>query len=498
VLTAQAQPTIEWQKCFGGIREDKAYCVELTTDGGYIIAGYTKSSDGNVTLNKGGFDCWVIKLFSNGNIEWQKTFGGSFDEEARAIKQTTDGGYIVVGYSCSNDGDVTGNHGGADYWILKLDASGNIEWQKSLGGTGTDKAYSVEQTNDGGYIIVGYSYSSNGDLVGNYGFSDAWIIKLSADGNIILNKSFGGTEDDVVFFIKKTTGNGYILGGASFSNNIDLSENHGYFDYWILKLDSVGNIIWNKSFGGSYVEEIQSIDQTTDGGYIVAGFSASNTGEVVGNHGFFDYWILKLDSVGNIEWNKSFGGTEDDIAYSVQQTVDGEYIVVGQSSSVDGDLQFNHGLSDYWIIKLDTVGNIKWQKTYGGTDIEEAYSIKQTIDGGCIVVGCSRSADGDVSGNHGWYDYWIVKLSHLSFIDNKIKLFPNVQVYPNPFVDEIQISNSKNMHMDILLYDAMGRIIQKTMGIGSCLIKTGTIHSGIYFLRTNINNQGSTIIKVIK
>jgi uncharacterized delta-60 repeat protein len=401
---------ISWQKSLGGSSDDYAYSVQQTTDGGYIVAGYSESNDYHVTENKGGSDYWIVKLTSEGTLDWQKSLGGSSDDYAYSIQQTTDDGYIVAGFSESNDYDVTKNNGVRDYWIVKLTSSGDIDWQKSLGGSWYEEASSIQQTTDGGYIVAGWVNSEDGDVSENHGLVDYWMIKLTAAGNIDWQKSLGGSGWDVAYSIEQTTDGGYIIAGYSESNDGNVSGNHGNYDYWIVKLTSSGDIDWQKSLGGSGWDVAYSIEQTTDGGYIAAGYSDSNDGDVSGNHGSNDYWIIKLTATGDIEWQKSLGGSSPDYAYSVQQTTDGGYIIAGYSWSVDGDILENHGYHDYWIVKLNSAGVIDWQKSLGGSYNDYAYSIKQTTDGGYIIAGTSWSDDGDVSGNHGVYDFWIVKI----------------------------------------------------------------------------------------
>ncbi|HET7153022.1 MAG TPA: T9SS type A sorting domain-containing protein, partial [Candidatus Kapabacteria bacterium] len=212
--------------------------------------------------------------------------------------------------------------------------------------------------------------------------------------------------------VEQTSDGGYIVAGASNSSNQDVTGNHGGYDYWIIKLDANGNIQWQKSLGGSGWEVAFSIQQTIDGGYIVAGSSGSNDGNVTNNHGGADFWIVKLNSTGTIEWEKSLGGSKDEEAYMILQTRDGNYIFTGYSSSNDGDIKKNQGNEDFCIIKLDSKGNIVWEQTYGGSDDETSNSIKQTADGGYIAVGYTETMDdGDVKGVHGQDDYWVVKLS---------------------------------------------------------------------------------------
>jgi len=211
-------------------------CIEQTTDGGYIAAGFSKSIDGDLTANHGQEDYWITKLDSSGLIEWQKSFGGSGDEEANSIEQTTDGGYIVAGFSESSDGDVLLNNGSYDFWILKLHPSGSIEWQRALGGSDDDKAFSAEQTTDGGFIIAGHSFSVNGDVTGNHSSQDFWIVKLDSVGGFEWQKSLGGSDNDYAKSVEETTDGGYIIAGVASSNNWDVSGNHGAKDYWLVKL----------------------------------------------------------------------------------------------------------------------------------------------------------------------------------------------------------------------------------------------------------------------
>ena len=419
IALAQApvvNPVIQWQKSLGGAGIDNAYCIRNTTDGGYIVAGESWSNDGDVSGNHGGYypDYWVVKLDNTGTIQWQKCLGGTFGEEAHSIQQTKDGGYIVAGSATSNDGDISGNHGGGDYWIVKLDNTGTIQWQKCLGGSGQDYAYSVQQTKDGGYIVAGNSWSNDGDVTGNHG-DDYWIVKLDSSANIQWQRCLGGSSYDYAYSILQTKDSGYIVAGTSYSNDGDVSGNHGLWDYWIVKLNGSGTIQWQKCLGGSSFDVAYSIDLTKDGGYIVAGYSESNDGNVSGNHGSYDYWIVKLSTTGAIQWQKSLGGSGWDFAHSIQQAKDAGYIVAGSSGSDDGDVSGHHGSSgyhDYWIVKLSSTGAIQKSACLGGTFDDYCYDIRLT-DSSFIMTGSSASNNGDVSGHHGIYttnDYWVVKL----------------------------------------------------------------------------------------
>lgn len=408
-INAQLAPSIKWQKCLGGSNDDEARTVQQTTDGGYIVGGYSYSNDDDIS-NHHGFtayaDYWIAKLDFTGNLVWQKSFGGSDNEYANIIQQTTDGGYVVAGKTHSNfDGDVSYNHGGYDYWIVKLDSAGNISWEKSYGGSVDDEARCVQQTIDGGYIVAGWVASNNGNVAGNHGNRDCWIIKLDTDGNLVWQKCLGGTSWDEANSIEQIVG-GYIITGYSDSNDGDVSGHHGNSataDFWVAKLDTGGTVIWQKSLGGTDNEMAYSVEQTTDGGFIAAGYTNSNDGDVTDFHGDRDYWIVRLDSIGNLTWEKTLGGWVPDYAYSVKQTSDNDFVVAGYSSIINIDI-------DYWVVKLDSAGNIVWQNNFGGQNGDLAYAMSLTDDGGYILAGVSASNDGDVSGNHGGIDYWIVKL----------------------------------------------------------------------------------------
>ncbi|HLG35507.1 MAG TPA: T9SS type A sorting domain-containing protein [Bacteroidia bacterium] len=482
-------PAIQWQKSLAGTSCDYGNYVRQTSDGGYIVAGKAGSNDGDVTGNHGGYDYWVVKLYSTGILQWQKSLGGTGYDEARSVQQTADGGYIVAGSSQSIDGDVTGNHGSIDYWLVKLDGFGNIQWQKALGGTANDDAYSVQQTSDGGYIVLGYSYSNDGDVTGNHGGWDYWLVKVDGTGTIQWQKTLGGTMNDWAYSIEQTSDGGYIVAGSSQSNDGDVTGHHGTassFDYWLVKLDPAGSIQWQKSLGGSSFDWAHSIKQTTDGGYIAAGYSSSNDGDVTGNHSYDDYWVVKLDNSGTILWQKSFGGIANDRAYSVNQTSDGGYIIAGNSSSNDGDVTGNHGGYEYWIVKLDDNGTLLWQKSMGGTAHDFAYSVMHTSDGGYIVAGESASNDGDVTGNHGANDYWIAKLyfdSPKSINENN--LLSAMYLSPNPATTELRITNAEFKIEKVEIIDVLGQKYNSAFDIlnSELTIDISSLASGIYFVK---------------
>ncbi|HYK46052.1 MAG TPA: T9SS type A sorting domain-containing protein, partial [Parafilimonas sp.] len=229
-----------WQKSLGGSLSDEAFSIDQTTDGGYIVAGISESNDSDVSGNHGLDDYWLVKLKKNGVIQWQKSLGGSTYDDPTSIQQTSDSGYIVAGHTDSNDGDVSGNHGIGDYWIVKLDKYGGILWQKCLGGGGLDGANAIQQTADGGYVVAGYSGSNNNQVSGNNGGFDYWVVKLKKNGFIQWQESLGGSALDVATSVQQTTDSGYIVAGYSTSRDSDVSGNKGSFDFWVVKLAKDG------------------------------------------------------------------------------------------------------------------------------------------------------------------------------------------------------------------------------------------------------------------
>ncbi len=489
---AQQAPALQWQKCLGGTAWDEAHSIQPTTDGGYIVAGETGSTNGDVTGNHGGGDAWVVKLSSTGSLQWQKALGGTSEDNANSIQLTADGGFIMVGFTASNDGNVTGNHSGYnDAWVVKLSSTGSLQWQKCFGGLSNDQADSIQPTPDGGYIMAGSTQSTNGDVTGNHGIVDAWIVKLSATGNLEWQKTLGGTNQERVYSIQTTTDGGYIVAGYTNSINGDVTGNHGGYDAWVVKLSVTGIVEWQKCLGGTIDDKAFSIQLTTDGGYFITGYTASPNGDVTGVHGGTDVWVVKLSSTGNVLWQNPLGGTGTDAAFSIQPTTDGGCIVAGYNGSGDGDVTGTHGGMDAWVMKLSSTGSLQWQKDFGGINSDVTISIQPTTDGGCIVAGNTDSNDGDVTGNHGNYDFWVVKLgpdlSTTGFVKEALV------VYPNPASTLLTVQNNNNTVIDsITITDLMGKVVL-TQNTNTNQVNVAPLASGTYFLEaTSGKDQFST------
>ena len=494
-LNLSAQPgSIEWEHNYGGSEGETANDIQTTDDGGYIVAGQSDSADGDVSENNGDDDYWIVKLDGSGNIEWEGNYGGSARERAYSVQQTDDGGYIVAGDSESDDVDVSGNNGEYDYWVIKLDSTGNIEWEENYGGSDFDRAESIQQTSDGGYIVCGESNSDDGDVSDNNGEDDYWVLKLGSSGIIEWEENYGGSYTDNANSILQTDDGGYIVSGYTNNSGSDL-------DYLVIKLDNSGGIEWDKNYGGSDNDGATSIQATNDGGYIVAGGSTSSDGDVSFNYGGADYWIVKLNSSGVIEWENSYGGNFRDEPQSIQQTTDGGYIIAGGSMSDDGNVSSNNGLEDYWVVKIDGSGNIEWEETYGGIAFDTPDSVKQTDDGGYIVAGNSLSADGDVGGNQGTVDMWIVKIegSGTMGTSNDV-LDSDLKIYPNPTRKNITVENIGSQEpQNAILRDISGRMIsqQEIDNPSSFQIKLEQ-ETGIYIIELKYANGNRTFQKVLK
>jgi hypothetical protein len=350
----------DWSQVFGGFGNDWGRSVRQTAEGGFIITGRTLS------FGVGGWDVYLVKTDSVGGQEWSVTFGGSSDDFGQSVQQTTDGGFIIVGYTYS------AGIGGSDVYLIKADKDGNEIWSRTFGGSNADFGFSLCQTNDGGFVIAGYTYSFGS------GWGDIYLIKTDSDGNEQWSRTFGGSDGDFGYSVTQTTDGGYIIAGYTYSFG------EGSSDIYLIKTDGDGNEQWSRTFGGSDGDFGYSVTQATDGGYIIAGYTYS-FGE-----GGSDIYLIKTSSDGGKEWYRTFGGSTADFGYSVQPVIDGGYIVAGYTYS------FGEGGSDVYLVKIKANGNREWSWTFGGSGNDFGYSVQPTVDRGFIVAGRTNSfSNGD-------------------------------------------------------------------------------------------------------
>jgi hypothetical protein len=423
-LRAQV-PAKLWDRRFGGDRaeavvqtSDGSYvlCGNTRLDDGDLPRKYKTSDNNNIPPA----DIWILKLTANGSRSWATLLGGSSEDQVSSIRQTSDGGYIVCGYTRSSDGDITAKRFGGswDVWVVKLNADGTKNWDRTYGGGGFDVAYSIAQTTDGGYVLCGYTdsplsrYGNAGDVTGSFrGVWDIWVLKLTANGTKSWDRTFGFEGSDKAYSIMQTSDGGYVLCGERDSPEAgDAGGGKGRADVWVAKLTVTGTTSWERILGGRQEDKANSITQTTDGGYILCGTTSSSDGdETGGSKGGYDAWVVKLTANGTKSWDRTFGGNEYDKANSIVQTTDGGYVLCGDTYSADGDVTGgNKGERDAWIVKLTATGAKSWDRTYGGLLTEEANSIVQTSDGGYVFAGFTSSTGGDVSGGDGYT--WVVRL----------------------------------------------------------------------------------------
>ena len=490
VLRAQS---IGWQHTYGGSALDNPKSLHQLPNG-YLICGSSASSDGDVTVNNGNLDAWLIKLDPNGSLVWEKSYGGSSLDVATALDVTTDGGCIMAGNTFSTNIAGVTNKGMYDYYVIKVDSLGAVQWQKAYGGPQDDYAYDVQQTSDGGYILTGLINGAGGDI-SNYhvGFGgDVWVVKLDDTGAIEWEKSLGGSERENGHAVRETPDNGFVIAGFTNSSDGDISINHGSSDGWLVKLDSTGGIVWERTYSGLTTEQFWSLELTNDGGFMAVGAVESDFGDD-------DFLLVKTDSAGVLQWTKSFGGSLDEITYSVKQLVSGGYIVSGRTNSNDGPVTFLHGGHDAWLIKVDDTGKLDWQKTFGGSGGETGFKVVQSSDSTLVFTGPTESADGDITSNNGDMDFWVVKLAIPLNIQSPDFELAALKVYPTRSTGVINVDYLSDDKFDdhFEIYNALGLKVEAgKLQSRRNKIDLQDLSSGIYFIHV-MSNSGHQTFKFI-
>lgn len=401
---------LAWEQNYGGTNWDYLSDMAQTQDGGYILLGYSTSDDQDVPGNYGDLDIWVMKIEKNGGIEWNQNYGGSAQDFAYSIIQTSDNGYIIAGNSASDDHDVSGNNGGNDYWIIKLNQAGELVWEENYGGSGDDTANEIIQTSDGGYIVAGETQSDDQDVSENNGVGDFWVIKLNNNGELQWEENYGGTERENALSIMRTPDGGYITVGWSRSGDGDVSANYGGDDSWVVKLDSSGTLDWERNYGGSMDDIFTDVQLTGEGDYLFGGSSSSSDQDVSSNFGNSDYWLVHVKIKGALDWERNYGSGDIDYSNSLIQTNDGGYLMGGYVNADGYNVADHNGSDDFWLIKVNQDGLYEWTQNLGGIGSDRLTALLQTSDGGYMAAGTSTSDDYDVSENNGSFDYWVTRL----------------------------------------------------------------------------------------
>jgi len=505
-LALSSQPVIKWQSTLGGKNDDYLWDLKPTPDGGAILAGTSLSpmSGDKTEDSQGGADFWVIKIDDEGEWEWQNTIGGSGVDQLISIQMTGDGGYLLAGDSTSPaDGDKTEDTvGESDFWLVKIDSEGSIEWQNDIGGAAYEYNPSLIPTPDGGFLLGGYSNSDaspdkSEDSQGGYDF---WVIKLNAQGEIIWDQTIGGGDVDILMSLDVMQDGGYILGGYSDSNagGDKAEDSNGMFDFWAVKIDTLGEIEWQNTIGGSDTDWLNTLKATPDGGCILGGASYSGiSGDITEpNQGAADLWLVKLDAEGAIEWQNSIGGDGQDAIRSIALDTDGGYMIACSSTStLSGDKTVpSWGAFDIWLLQTDESGWVYWQEALGGDHNDFLLSIQAISNTAYLVGGYSASG---VSGNktepsQGFSDYWVLYLDELTALPEMEEPSKTPLAYPNPGSDVLCIHPETIFPIQIL--DANGSVMVEKESFAE-IIPVPHLPSGIYFIKEISNGKTQKWIK---
>jgi hypothetical protein len=455
--SAASAPGTSFIKTYGGSYYDLGVSIRQAKDGSYALIAQTVSKNKDVSGNHGNRDGWVVKLNTNGTIKWKKCIGGYYNEYMTAIQPTKDGGYITAGHTYSTDGNVSGNHGNFDGWVVKFDASGNIKWRKCYGGSDDDFIEWIIQTSDGGYLFAGDTVSTDGDITSQHGGYDGWAVKLDANGKIQWKKELGSAGNELLASVLQTSDGGYLFTGAT------MDSDFMYKDAWIVKLTAKGDTSWQKNYGGSGVDLLHTVVPAYDGSFVLTGYTESKNGNVSGNHGGMDMWVVKISSSGALKWSKCYGGSGTDFSNFIDRTLDGGFILAGTTASKNGSISGAKGSNDVWLAKLSSTGAIQWKKNYGGKKEDDACSVMQTKDGGYIATGMSYGGDGDFKTNKGNADVFVMKLK----CDTLYKKPSLASISAAKFTDaagsiakfKATLTTTANASLKLTIYNDKGKIV---------------------------------------
>ena len=355
MLKLDADGNVEWQRCLGGSGSETPGQIAQTPDGGYILVGSASSLDGDVEVNLGSSDIWLVRLTSTGTLLWERSFGGSEIDMGEQLAVLPDGRYLITGVTFSMDGHATDNHGGSDFWLGYVSEDGNLLQSRCYGGTGLDHPRVMQVSEDGVVILGGVTSSADGDVAGNVdGWNGAWILYLANGWDIDWQTVLGGTGDDQTYGVARIEADIVVALVLSDSQDGDITNPWGDYDYWLVKLDTDGTLLQQRSFGGSGQDSPRALISSNSGqSMTIAGRSGSNDGLVSGSNGGTDFWLLSVDEDFEVIWESSYGGSGGEGCNGACYSNNGRLTLIGQASSNDGDLLNNYGLSDVWVVKLE-------------------------------------------------------------------------------------------------------------------------------------------------
>lgn len=504
---------LEWEKSYGGQHSDYLFDAVATPDYGFILAGSSLSGKtGTKTdANRGDLDYWIWKMDEHGQLDWQRSFGGSGMDLLQSILLTADGGYLLGGTSYSDKGGdkKDASLGNGDYWIIKLDAKGNEQWQRTLGGSGQEQLQSILLTADGGYLLGGSSSSDPGKDIPygkkdkNYGDMDYWLVRLDKDGKEVWQRTYGGTYSDMLRAMTTTPDGGYLIGGYSNSpeSGNKSEQQYGLGDYWVLKLDKDGKEEWQKVYGSEGDDHLYAITPVRDGHYILAGNTTGGAmgNKTAGNRNGTDFWLVKIDVAGSMVWDKTYDVGKQDILSSLLENADGTLVIGGhaQSETFGTRKKDKEDINDYVLLKLDDSGDELWRRGIGSNDEDIVKKVIELRDGGYLLAGSSKGEPSrDRKSGRGRNDFWVVKLKDKQK-PTKDKVV--IEAVPNPTAQFTNVLVGYDYDKGTArVFDLAGRQLQEFEVTDRMIpVDLGGLPQGIYLIEIKTNLQ-TDAVKVIK
>ena len=494
--------SIVWEKAYGGSRIDNNPKIHKLSDG-YVMIASTQSFDGDVSPHYGFSDLWMVKTDTTGNIIWRQTIGGSDIEVVTAFSTTSDGGYIICGESFSShiNGVPQSVRGLGDAWLVKTDSLGNLQWTKTYGGWQPDYFYDVKQTSDGGFIAAGYTKSPGGDVSHLIGNSDVWIVKTDSLGNIVWEKTYGGSSYETARSILPLANGTFLVAGSTASTDGNVNGNHGGKDAWVLSISATGGLVWARTLGGSDDDDLFKIYAETYNSFILIGETRSSDGDISINHGKYDAWMYKIDGNGVGYWSRTFGGSENDGVYDIKPGFKGQgYALAGFTASFDGDVSHKADTfsNDAWVFTTNNSGFLNWEQTYGGSNSDYAFGVIPTSNTDFIFTASTASTDGDVGATHGDVDCWMVKVHSLKTPTGvEEQSTPRVLVRPTVVHAGFNVIIPGEYGMAALsLLDMTGRVLLEHQHQESGFVSTSHLSPGMYLVRIQ-NNSSQEVFRII-
>lgn len=488
-----AQPPLDWQRLYGGSGYDNGYSMDRTSDGGYITLSRTTSTNGDVTGSQGWTDLWVVKLAPNGELQWQRCLGGTNGEGPGNIRSCSDGGYILIGSTASEDGDVNGpGFGASDIWVVKLTTTGDLAWQARFGGSQLDHGLHIEERPNGGYILLAVRAYDWVDL-DNHGSSDYWVAWLNETGELEQSRYYGGSRTELaVGDLRVLPDGGFVAVGTTNSNDGDVSGLHPspyeyQDDVWVFCAAADGQLLWQHCLGGAHNDVGRALDRTPDGRIAVAVHTSSSDGDVSVNLGDSDTWVALLSDSGEFLQETSLGGSGSELPYDIRFAPDGSLYVISQTSSTDGHLTEALGLHDAWVCKLTPDLELTWQKSFGGAMGDYGHELVAPPDGSLCFVGYTGSTDNGITGHSGAADLWVVKLKPGDVGVEETVGHQALRIFPNPATEELVISwdTFSPTHLEVM--DHLGKLclVERVAANqhGTRSITLEGLASGLYTLR---------------